>query len=284
VAVVIASLWTLIPIYWTFLISVQFERDVYSQTPNFVPPNPTDFFYRSAVGLPVPEGVVRTGVSAGTFVPELLSTGFRNSFIVAFSTSAIAVGIGSLAAYALGRLRFRFKNGYLVTLLASQALPPVAVILPYFVLFRVLGLVGSIYGLIIVYLSLLIPLVTWVLTGFFATLPLEVERAARIDGCGRLAVLRKVILPMAAPGIFAGWILALLIAYNEFVYALILTSGTAAQTIPLAVTALFFFETTIPELGAVVMLTLLPMFVLAFVFQRYITQLRIVDPVTVVIK
>jgi multiple sugar transport system permease protein len=280
----IAIVWTVTPIYWTVAMSVQFESDVYVRNPSLFPLHPTDYFYLLALGLPVPKGLVRTGISASEGIPKILSQGLRNSIIVAVVTSTITVGVASVAAYVFARLRFRFKNGLLVTLLASQSLPPIAVIVPYFILLGSLRLVGSITGLIIVYLSLLIPLVTWVLMSFFATLPWDVEKAARMDGCGRLMVLRKIVMPLAAPGIFVGWVLAFLYSYNEFVYALILTSGTPAQTMPLAVTVLFMQETTYPTLAAVVTLSLIPVFIVALFFQKYMTQLRMVDPAAVIIR
>ena len=119
----------------------------------------------------------------------------------------------------------------LMGLLTTRTLPPIAILIPYFALFSAVGLVGTYYGLILTYLTSTIPLLSWILMGYFATLPIEVERAARMDGCSRLRVLRRVILPMAAPGIAAAFIIAFLFCWNELLFGIILTGGTPAQTL-----------------------------------------------------
>ncbi|WP_309493301.1 carbohydrate ABC transporter permease [Candidatus Hecatella orcuttiae] len=280
-AVIIIVLWSFMPIYWILNLSLQFESTIYATPTNLAPLKPTDYWYRRILQLPVEE-IEMAGASVGAMTAEHIGRGLKNSILVALPVSVIATAVGSLSGYAFGRLKFKFKNGWLVMLLASQVLPPVAVVLPFFIFFLTLGLLGTLHGLMIIYLGMLIPLVTWVLLGFFAGLPLEIERAARIDGCGRLEALRKIVLPMAAPGIVAGWVLAFITAYNEFMYAWILTTGSFAQTLPPAITGLFFQDTGVPEMSAAVMLSLLPVLALGLVLQKYIMQLRIVDPVTVV--
>ncbi len=110
--------------------------------------------------------------------------------------------------------------------------------IPYFTLFKSVGLIGNPVGLILTYLTGIIPLLTWVLMGYFATLPVEVERAARIDGCSRLKVLWHIIIPMAAPGISAAFIIAFLFAWNELLFGIILTGGTQWQTLSPALLAI----------------------------------------------
>ena len=164
-------------------------------------------------------------------------------------------------------------------------LPPVAILIPYFTMFRTVGLVGDPGGLILTYLTGIIPLLSWVLMGYFATLPLEVERAARIDGCSRLKVLWYIIIPMAAPGISAAFIIAFLFAWNELLFGIILVGGTKWQTLSPALLAISPLTAVgyspIALFSAASTLSILPPLILALIFQRYITRLNIVDPVTV---
>jgi multiple sugar transport system permease protein len=160
------------------------------------------------------------------------------------------------------------------------------VIIPYFVLFAAIGLVGTHFGLILIYMTGVVPLLTWVLMGYFGSLPVEIERAARVDGCSRLGALWYVMIPMAAPGIAAAFIIAFLMAWNELLFAMILVGGSPAETLSPAILGLSpnmpGFRTIFVMFAAASMLSTLPPLVLALIFQRYITGLNIADPVTVV--
>ena len=183
-----------------------------------------------------------------------------------------------------GRYRFPFKNTLLFALLSVRLLPPIAVLIPYFVILSALHLVGSYVGLIVTYLTAVVPLLTWVLMGYFASLPIEIERAARIDGCGRLRALWHVTIPMALPGIAAAFVIAFLTAWNELLFGVVLTGGTAKQTLS---PALLAFSPTMPSGGANLGMTLfaagsvlstMPPLILALLVQRYITRLNVADP------
>jgi multiple sugar transport system permease protein len=218
---------------------------------------------------------------------ETIARGFVNSVIVALPTAAVGTALAVLGGYAFGRYRFPFKNTLLFVLLSVRVLPPIAILIPYFVILSALHLVGTYLGLVITYLTAVIPLMTWVLMGYFASLPLEIERAARIDGCGRLKALWHVTIPMAAPGISAAFVIAFLTAWNELLFALILTGGTAQQTLA---PSLLGLSPTMPSTGtanlgltlfaAASMLSTLPPLLLAILAQRYITRLNVTDPVT----
>jgi multiple sugar transport system permease protein len=218
---------------------------------------------------------------------ETIARGFVNSFIVAIPVAVVGTTLAVLGGYAFGRYRFPFKNTLLFILLSVRVLPPIAILIPYFVILSALRLVGTYFGLIVTYLTAVIPLMTWVMMGYFASLPLEIERAARIDGCGRLRALFHVTVPMAAPGIAAAFIIAFLTAWNELLFALILTGGTAQQTLA---PALLGLSPTMPSTGtanlgltlfaAASMLSTVPPLILALLAQRYITRLNVADPVT----
>jgi multiple sugar transport system permease protein len=149
-----------------------------------------------------------------------------------------------------------------------------------------LHLIGTYVGLIVTYLTAVIPLLTWMLMGYLASLPIEVERAARVDGCGRLRALWHVTIPMATPGIAVAFVIAFLAAWNELLFGLVLTGGTAKQTLS---PALLAFSPTMPSTGtanlgltlfaAGSVLSTVPPLILALLVQRYMTRLNVVDPV-----
>ncbi|MFO1068875.1 MAG: carbohydrate ABC transporter permease [Geminicoccaceae bacterium] len=130
---------------------------------------------------------------------EAIGRGFVNSAIVAIPVAVIGTALAVLGGYAFGRYRFPFKSTLLFILLSVRVLPPIAILIPYFVILSALRLVGTYTGLVVTYLTAVIPLMTWVLMGYFAGLPQDIERAARIDGCSRLRALWHVTVPMAAP-------------------------------------------------------------------------------------
>jgi multiple sugar transport system permease protein len=139
---------------------------------------------------------------------------------------------------------------------------------------------GTLQGLIIIYLSITIPIISWVLMGYFATLPIETERAARIDGCTRLQALRRVTIPMASAGIGTVGALTFLMSWNEFLFAWLLTAGTPAQTLPPVFPAMLFHIIDNTGLAAAAIISLIPPIIIALIFGRFIVRLRIVDPVT----
>jgi multiple sugar transport system permease protein len=217
--------------------------------------------------------------------PMAVARGFINSAVVAVLVAAIATAISVVGGYAFGRFRFPFQNTLLFVLLSVRVLPPIAVLIPYFVILSALHLIGTYFSLVVTYVTAVVPLLTWVLTGYFASLPVEIERAARIDGCGRLQALWHVTIPMALPGVVAAFVIAFLAAWNELLFGIVLTGGTAKQTLS---PALLAFSPTMPSGGANLGMTLfaagsvlstIPPLILALLVQRYISRLNIADPV-----
>jgi multiple sugar transport system permease protein len=218
--------------------------------------------------------------------PMAVARGFINSAVVAVLVAAIATAMAIVGGYAFGRFRFPFQNTLLFVLLSVRVLPPIAVLIPYFVILSALHLIGTYFSLVVTYVTAVVPLLTWVLTGYFASLPVEIERAARIDGCGRLQALWHITIPVALPGIVAAFVIAFLAAWNELLFGIVLTGGTAKQTLS---PALLAFSPTMPSGGANLGMTLfaagsvlstIPPLILALLVQRYITRLNLADPVT----
>lgn len=158
-----------------------------------------------------------------------------NSLIVACASTFFALAVGSLAAYAFSRFEFAGKRLFLLVFLLSQMLPGASVIIPLFQLINEAGLYDTYAGLILVHTAVLLPFVIWLLYGFFQGIPRDIEDAALIDGCSRMTALRRIILPLALPGIGATALFAFLGSWNEFFFALILTSSDATKTIPVGI-------------------------------------------------
>lgn len=196
-----------------------------------------------------------------------------NSAVVAVGTVTISVAVGILGAYAFARLRFRFRRATLIVFLATYMLPQVALLIPLYLILNSLGLLDTIAGLILVDCALVIPFVLWILSNYFLTIPVELEEAARIDGTTRLGALFRVVLPAAKPGIFAAIMFSFLLAWDEFMYALIFTSSDAAKTLPVAISEFAGRYTT--DFGLVAaggILAALPPIIVAIVFQRYVVS------------
>jgi multiple sugar transport system permease protein len=203
------------------------------------------------------------------------STGFRtamvNSFIVAAATVAISLTVGTLGGYALARLQFPGRRTTLVSFLVTYMLPPIALIIPLYLLMSRFGLLDTKVGLVIVYCSLATPFALWTMSNFLGSLPAELEEAARVDGCSRLGALFRVILPLARPGIIATGLFAFLLCWDEFLYALIFTSTLNAKTIPVAIAE--FTGRNAVDFGLIAaggVLAALPPVLVTLVFQRYL--------------
>ena len=274
--VALVAFWCLFPLYWTLKASFMDESAIIMGVAHNAGGFTFDNYLR-VLGLSTSDSIFGGQTKA-------IMTGFVNSALVALPAAAAGTAIATLAGYVLGRFEFPFKGPLLYVLLASRTLPPIALLFPYYVFFAAIGLAGSLFGLWIVYLTAVIPLLSWVLMGYFASLPVEIERAARMDGCTRWQMLRHVTLPMAMPGIAAAFIIAFLVGWNDLLFAIVLTGGTSAQTLSASLLGLSplmpGFRADLGLFAAASMLAALPPLALAMLFQRFITNLNIVDPVT----
>ncbi|HXV26126.1 MAG TPA: carbohydrate ABC transporter permease [Alphaproteobacteria bacterium] len=158
-----------------------------------------------------------------------------NSFIVAVGTVGVTLMLAALAAYALGRIRFRGRQGVLLATLAISMFPQVAVLSGMFELIRTLGLYDALPGLMLSYLILTLPFSIWVLTAFMREVPGEIEEAALLDGASRWTILTRILLPLVAPALVTTGLLALIIAWNEFLFALTFTLSAETRTVPVAI-------------------------------------------------
>ncbi len=214
---IVLAVLVLLPVLWTFSTSLKPLNEV-----NKFPPQWTS----STMSLQPYSDMF-------FFLP--FATYTLNSLIVASSATVLTLLIGSLAAFSFSRFTFAGKDAFLLVFLLSQMLPGASVIIPLFQLLQTVGLYDTYFGLILIHTAVLLPFVIWLLYGFFQTIPREIEDAALIDGCSRMEALRKVILPLALPGIGATALFAFLGSWNEFFFALILTSSDSTRTIPVGI-------------------------------------------------
>ncbi len=195
-----------------------------------------------------------------------------NSFAVAIASTAIALLVGSLAAYGLTRFRFKRSEDLSFWILSIRMTPPVAAAIPIFIIMRNLGLLDTPLALILAYCTFNVPFATWLLRSFFQEIPQEIEESAMVDGCSSFGAFFRIAIPLVAPGLAATGIFTFIFSWNEFLFALILT-GTQAQTVPVALTG-FIRETGImwSHMAAAGVLAMVPMIIFTALVQRNLVK------------
>lgn len=207
----------------------------------------------------------------GLFTRNHFGTYYLNSLVVAIGSVVLALPFAAMTGYAFARFKTGGKAARFAVL-ATQMLPPVAIVLPTFTLFRMLGLTNSLTGLVIVYAALNLPFLTWILMGFFEGIPIDLEWAAQTDGATAWGAFWRVVLPVSLPGIAAAGVLGFILAWNEFLFALVL-SGPATATVPVALAALQTSNgVQIAKVSAGVVLAILPLVIASRFIQRFIVQ------------
>jgi multiple sugar transport system permease protein len=273
---IVLVIWTVVPVYWMANMALMYHEELLSAPAHLVPQHPTLSNFVRLFGFEAngPDGVPLVGIGQAFLVRR----GWLNSLIVSVVVTLLTLVIAMPVAYALGRLNFRGRGGLLFGIVSTRAYPPIAVLIPFAYIFQVAGLQGTLVGLMIIYLTITIPLIAWIMSGFFGSLPHNMERAARVDGLTRWQTFWRVMLPMAAPGVASCAVIAFLTAWNEFTFSLILNAGSPAQTFPPALSAMFFQISNANEMAAAAFLGLIPPAILALVFQSRIKRLNIADP------
>jgi multiple sugar transport system permease protein len=207
------------------------------------------------------------------FHTALFTSALRNSLCIASIATAIALVFATCAAYATSRLEFPGRRFVMNLALAVTVFPAISIATPLFNLWRTIGLYDTWLGLIIPYISLTLPIAMWTLTSYFRQIPREMEQAAQVDGASTWQAFRKVLVPLAAPGVFTTAIIAFLTAWNDFVFGITLTSTNHARPVPAALA--FFsgasqFQQPTGAISAAAVVVTVPVIVLVLVFQRQI--------------
>lgn len=255
VGFVVILVWCLLPVVWIISLSFKGPTETSAGSPQFLPKEPTLQNYRDILDNP-------------DFQHSLV-----NSFGIAAISTFLSVILATLAAYAIARLEFKGKRLVLSVALAIAMFPVVALVGPLFDLWRTLGIFDTWIGLIIPYMSFTLPLAIWTLSAFFREIPWEMEQAAQVDGATSWQAFRKVIVPLAAPGVFTAAILTFFFAWNEFVLAISLTSTTQARTVPAQLS--FFvgpdpFNPPYGQLATASVVVTIPIIIIVLLFQRKI--------------
>ncbi|HKE76319.1 MAG TPA: carbohydrate ABC transporter permease [Acidimicrobiales bacterium] len=245
--------YTMIPVLWIVSLSFKQGDDINNQ--KFLPTHWTLDNYRTV------------------FDTSLFTSALRNSIGISLIATTISVVLATLAAYAIARLNFRGKKLVLSTALAIAMFPTVALVGPLFDMWRSLGIYDTWIGLIIPYMSFTLPLSIWVLAAFFREIPWEMEQAAQVDGATSWQAFRKVIVPLAAPGVFTAAILTFFFAWNDFVFGISLTATDRARPVPAALaffTGASFFQQPTAAISAAAVIVTIPVIALVLIFQRKI--------------
>ncbi|HEY4632083.1 MAG TPA: carbohydrate ABC transporter permease [Blastococcus sp.] len=253
---IVIVIYCLFPIAW--IISLSFKPPPDIANGQFLP---TSFSWENYQ-------LILTGAASDLFLPAL-----RNSFGICLIATFISCILSMFAAYAIARLDFPGKKLILSAALAVAIFPVISIVTPLFNLWRQIGLYDTWLGLIIPYLSLTLPISIWTMSAFFREIPWEMEQAAQVDGATTWQAFRKVIVPLAAPGVFTTAIIAFFIAWNDFAYGISLTSTSAARPVPAALglfTGASQFVSPTGSIAAAAVIVTIPVVVLVLIFQRRI--------------
>ena len=254
--IVVALFVTLVPVYWMVNTSLKTQVEVFTSPPTLWPRNPTLDNY------------------VGIFVRRHLGVYLLNSVIIVGSAVLLSLVAGSLAAYSLARFgKHRLQQSLNFWVLAPRMIPPVALVVPLFLILQQFGLINKKLGLTLVYTAFNLPFVVWMMRSFFQEIPLDLEDAAMVDGATRLRSFRDIVLPLASPGLAATSIFSLVITFNEFFFALILTSTPAAATLPVGTAALIGkTQTLYGEMAAACVVAAVPLVIFALLVQRHLVR------------
>jgi multiple sugar transport system permease protein len=245
--------WTLAPFYWMLITSLKDHSEIYGTTATLWPHEPTLESYRVL------------------FFDTDYMLFFRNSMIVALATTFFTVMFASIGAYAITRLRFPFFNDTATTEIYTYLVPQSLLFIPLFGIMVSVGLANTLTGLTVAHMGFTIPFCTWLLMGYFMSIPVEVEEAALIDGCTRVGALFRVIMPMSLPAMAVVAFFSFTLSWNEYLYAVVFNTDPDVRTIPTGlsnfiVEDVFFWG---PIMGST-FLTALPPLIVYFIFQRWL--------------
>ena len=250
--ILLTAIIILVPIYW--IVSGAFKQQV-------------DIFQLKLLFTPTLENFRIIFKSPYNLFDKLV-----NSTLVALSTVLITIPLATLAAYSFSRFRMKAEKVMFVTILATQFVPAVVIVLPFFILFRDIGILDTRLALVLVNLSLIMPFAIWMIKGFIDGIPMDTEEAALVDGSGRIQVVLNVVIPIALPGVITAGIFCFILALNEFLFALIITTNKAV-TLPVGLSLFHAEEGVLWHLiSAAGIMIMLPMFVLATLIQKHFVQ------------
>lgn len=279
-ASVILLVYVLAPFAWLVSSSFQTEAEIVSVPPHWIPHEPTlenfdaIFFYGEQEVTY--ESRTQADPASGGYIPstakELLPA-MWNSLRVAIAVVILNLLVGVPAAYAMAKIRFRGRNASVYTILTTRVIPDIALVVPFFLVIKNLGLLDSIWSLILTYLAVTVPFTVFILVSYFESLPDDLDKAARIDGCSRFQTMTRVFLPLAVPSLVAVVLFTFLTSWNEFLLALMFTQTPAAKTLPIVVASFTSdFTISFSFINAAGVVAVIPPVIVAIMFERYIVS------------
>ena len=279
-ASVLLALYVLAPIAWLMSSSLQSESEITSVPPHWIPHQPTlenfQAIFKTSEEVVTYETRKQGDTATGGFIPSTaanLLPSMKNSLIVALSVVLLNLLVSVPAAYALAKIRFRGRSASIYFMLSTRVIPDIALVVPFFLFIQKLGLMDHLGSLIITYLAITVPFSIFILTGYFESLPEELDKAARVDGCSRLQTLLYVFLPISLPSLVAVVLFTFLTSWNEFLLALMFTQTPASQTMPIVVASFTSdFNISFSFINAAGVMAIIPPVIIAIVFERYIVS------------
>ncbi len=269
----------LAPVAWMVSSSFQNEAEITSKPPHWIPHHPTleNFSAIFRADKQVTYENRRQGDPAtGGYIPSTaknLLPAMWNSTVVALTVVLLNLLVSVPAAYALAKIRFVGRSSSIYLMLTTRVIPDIALVVPFFLFIRKLGLLDSLSSLVITYLAITVPFSIFILVSYFESLPDELDKAARVDGCSRLQTLIHVFLPLALPSLVAVVLFTFLTSWNEFLLALMFTQTPASQTMPIVVASFTSdFTISFSFINAAGVLAIIPPVILAVMFERYIVS------------
>lgn len=260
------------PFCWTLISSMKSDKDLYTSVPTI---NFKTLTLSRYISVLTGNETIQTspGTIVGNATLRSFKSGYLNSLIVASGVTILCLFVGSLSSYGFSRLRTRLMKQLYFGIISTRFLPVIVLTVPYFILMRALGLMNTKIGLVVVYVSFVLPLIVTIMTEFYNTFPLEIEEAACIDGCSKLGTLYRIVLPLSGPAIAASVLVAFVSAWQEFLFALVFTASEGTKTLPVVMAEFFGREGMdlgMTSMGAI--MSTVPIVVLAFVAQKYIVK------------
>jgi len=277
VAVAIVAVWILFPVYWMANLSLQLETQVTTVPPYYFPPTPTlrNFEFVLNAAQAIQERLKYFGIG-GEFLPAVAAQYPRaiiNSVVISLAIVGINLIAGTLASYTFTRVRFWGHMKLFYASITGRLIPPIAVVVPYYIILFGLGMLDTIPAVIMIHAYFTLPLTIWILNTYLATIPEDIEDAARVDGYSRLETLRKVVFPLIRPGIVAIGIISFMMSWTEFFFAFMVTKTEAARTLPVVIG--FMSAQPVKPVGIIMasgLLAMIPALIVIAVFRRYLIR------------
>jgi multiple sugar transport system permease protein len=277
---VIFLVYVLAPVAWLLSSAFQGEAEITSRPPHWIPHQPTLENFEAifqAREKKVTYETRRAGDPAtGGYIPSTardLLPSMWNSLVVAVSVVLLNLLVGVPAAYAMAKIRFIGRSTSIYFMLTTRVIPDIALVVPFFLFIRTFGLLDHLGSLVITYLAITVPFSIFILVSYFESLPDELDKAARVDGCSRLQTLTRVYVPLAMPALVAVVLFTFLSSWNEFLLALMFTQTPASQTMPIVVASFASdFTISFAFINAAGVLAVVPPVLMAIIFERYIVS------------